>query len=75
MQNTKHKTKNTQSVKAAFTGCYWTNQDRVEFDDGAEGVFGVGWIGLILAVEFEDQTLVLFLQQNQDVLQEDCVQL
>lgn len=49
-------------VSVVRTSCHWTNQDSVEFDDGAEDVFGVGGTGRILAVEFEDQTLVLFLQ-------------
>lgn len=58
-----------------LTGGHWTNQDSVELHDGAEGVFAVGNIGHVLAVKFEDQTFILFLQKNQDVLQEDGVQL
>lgn len=57
------------------TGGHWTNQDSVELDDGAEDVLGVGGRGRVLAVELEDQTLVLLLQQDQDVLQEECVEL
>lgn len=53
----------------------WTNQHSVELDDRAEDVLGVRGTGWVLAMEFEDQTLVLFLQQNQDVLQEDGVEL
>lgn len=58
-----------------LTGGHWANQDSVELDDGAEGVFAVGNTGHVLAVEFEDQAFILFLQKNQDVLQEDRVQL
>lgn len=57
------------------TGGHWTNQDSVELDDGAEDVLGVGGRRRVLAVELEDQTLVLLLQQDQDVLQEECVEL
>lgn len=45
-----------------LTGCYWTNQDSVELDDGAENVLGVGGADQTLAVESEDQALVLFLK-------------
>lgn len=67
-----------------YTGCFvfpaptgrdGSDQHRVELDDGAEDVFGVGGDGRILPVKLEDQALVLLLQQDQDVLQEDGVQL
>lgn len=57
------------------TGGHRANQDGVELDDGTENVLGVGRCCRVLAVELEDQTLVLLLQQNQDVLQEECVEL
>lgn len=72
MPNTK---RNDSAVCVALTSCNWSNQDSVEFNDGAEGVLGVCGADQTLAVESEDQTLVLFLQQNQNVLQEDCVKL
>lgn len=59
MQNTKRK---YYGICVALTGCYWSNQDSVEFNDGAEGVLGVCSADQTLAVESEDQTLVLFLQ-------------
>lgn len=49
------------------------HQHSVEFDDGAEDVFGVRGAGQVFAVTFEDKTFVLLLQQDQDVLQEQCV--
>lgn len=58
-----------------LTGGNRTNQNSVEFDDRAEDVLGVGGAGQVLAVELEDQTLILLLQQDQDVLQEDRVEL
>lgn len=58
-----------------LTSGYWTNQDGVEFDDRAEDVLGVSSAGLVLAVELEDETLVLLLQQDQNVFQEDRVEL
>lgn len=61
-------------MSLVHTGGHRTNQDGVELDDGTENVFGVGCYCRVLAVELEDQTLVLLLQQDQDVLQEECVE-
>lgn len=47
---------------SSLTGRYGSNQDRVEFDDGAEGVLGVCSARQVLAVKLEDETLVLLLQ-------------
>ena len=52
------KVKNT----AGLTSGHRSNQDSVEFDDGAEDVLGISNAGQILAMKLEDQTLVLFLQ-------------
>lgn len=52
-----------------------TNQHRAELDDRAERVLGVSGAGLVLAVELEDEALVLLLQQHQDVFQEEGVEL
>lgn len=51
------------------------HQHRVELDDGAEDVLGVGRAGQVLAVALEDEALVLFLEQDQDVLQQQRVEL
>lgn len=51
------------------------HQHGVELDDGAEDVFGVGRAGQVLAVALEDEALVLFLEQYQDVLQQQRVEL
>lgn len=50
------------------------DQHRVEFEDGAEGLFGVGRAQRRLAVALEHQFLVLLLQQHQKVLEEQHVQ-
>lgn len=60
---------------AVLTSGHWANQHGAELDDGAEDVGGVGGAGRILAVELEDQPLVLLLQQHQNVLQQNGVQL
>ena len=62
-------------VLLVLTSCHRTNQYSAEFDDGAQDVLGVGGARRILPVELEDQTLVLFLQQNQNVLQQNSVEL
>ena len=51
------------------------HQHRVELDDGAEDVLGVGGARQVFAVALEDEPLILLLQQHQDVLQEQGVQL
>lgn len=38
-------------------------------------MFGICSACQVFAVTLQDKTLILFLQQNQDVLQEECVQL
>lgn len=50
------------------------DQHRVEFEDGAEGLFGVRRAQCCLAVALEHQFLVLLLQQHQKVLEEQHVQ-
>lgn len=67
--------KNKKNSSVVCTGGHRANQDGVELDDGTEDVLGVGRCRRVLAVELEDQTLVLFLQQDQDVLQEERVEL
>lgn len=52
------------AVSVVRTGGHWANQDGVELDDGTENVLGVGRCCRVLAVELEDQTLVLLLQQD-----------
>lgn len=74
MYRKKKKSTKTE-VSVARTGGHWTNQDSVELDDGAENVLGVGRCRRVLAMKLEDQTLVLLLQQDQDVLQEESVEL
>lgn len=64
-----------QESSEALTCRHRTNQDSVEFDDWAENVLGVSSAGLVLAVELEDEPLVLLLHQHQDVFQEDGVEL
>ena len=71
----RHRTENNFEAGAGLTSGHWTDQHGAELDDGAEDVLGVGGAGHILAVELEHQTLVLFLQQDQDVLQQNRVQL
>lgn len=51
------------------------HQHRVELDDWAEDVLGVGRADQVLAVALEDEALVLFLEQDQDVLQQQRVKL
>lgn len=51
------------------------DQHRAELDDGAEDVFGVRRACQVLTVTLEDETLVLFLEQDQDVFKEEGVQL
>lgn len=60
---------------ASLTCGHRANQDGAELDDRAEDALGVGGAGLVLAVELEEEPLVLLLQQHQDVLQEDHVEL
>lgn len=60
---------------SALTCGHRTNQDAAQFDDWAEDALGVGSAGLVLAVELEDEPLVLLLQQHQDVFQENHVEL
>lgn len=62
-------------MSVILTGGHRPNQDSAELDDGTENVLGVGRCRRVLAVKLEDQTLVLLLQQDQDVLQEECVEL
>lgn len=69
------KKKPATKTTEALTSRHRTNQDGVEFDDRAENVLGVSSGGLVLAVELEDETLVLLLQQDQNVFQEDHVEL
>lgn len=57
------------------TSGHRANQDGVELDDGTENVLSVGRCCRVLAMELEDQTLILLLQQDQDVLQEECVEI
>lgn len=66
---------NRRRIRGEPTCGHRAHQHGVEFDDGAEDVFGVGAARQVLAVTLEDQTLVLFLKQNEDVLQEQRVQL
>lgn len=64
-----------QSGTSGPTCGHGAHQHGVELDDGAEYVFGVGRAGQVLAVALEDEALVLFLEQHQDVLQQQCVEL
>lgn len=61
------------AARRRLTCGHRAHQHSVEFDDGAEDVFGVSGARQVFAVTFEDETFVLFLQQDQDVLQEQCV--
>lgn len=49
---------------------HWAHQHSAEFDDGTEDVFGVSSTCQVLTVTPENKTLVLLLQQYQDVFQE-----
>lgn len=55
-------------MRRRLTCGHRAHQHSVEFDDGAEDVFGIGRASQVFAVTFEDETLILFLQQDQDVL-------
>lgn len=69
------KQENRQGIRREPTCGHRAHQHAVEFDDGAEDVFGVCAARQVFTVTLEDQTLVLFLKQNEDVLQEQRVQL
>lgn len=58
-----------------LTGGHRSDQDSAQFNDRTEDLFGVCSTGQILPMEFENEPLVLFLQQNQNVLKQDGVQL
>lgn len=62
-----------QAARRQLTCGHRAHQHSVEFDDGAEDVFGIRGACQVFAVTFEDETFVLFLQQDQDVLQEQSV--
>lgn len=44
-----------------LTCCHGAHQHSVEFDDGAEDVFGVCRAGQVFTVTLQDQPLILFL--------------
>lgn len=48
----------------------WAHQHSAELDDGTEDVFGVSSTCEVLTVTPENKTLILLLQQHQDVLQQ-----
>lgn len=60
--------------RGGLTCGHGAHQYSVELDDGAEGVLGVRGARQVLAVTLQDETLILLLQQDQDVLQEQRVQ-
>lgn len=58
-----------------LTCCHLANQNGVQFDDRAEGVFTVRCRRQDLTVTLEDQFIILFLQQHQNVLQQQSVEI
>jgi len=63
------------AVLCGLTCGHRAHQHRAELDDGAEDVLGIRGARQVLTVTLQDEALVLFLEQNQDVLQQEGVQL
>lgn len=66
--------KQRRAARRGPTCGHGAHQYSVELDDGAEGVLGFRGARQVFAVALQDETLVLPLQQDQDVLQEQRVQ-